>query len=79
MPKSFSNLIFEINEALSFSALPSTLLLMERKKKTARRIKKCGGRKGASLLMNYNLGLLLTVMMGLGILILAHRSHKIRQ
>lgn len=29
-PKSPSNLIFEINEALSFSALPPTLLLMEK-------------------------------------------------
>lgn len=79
MPKSFSNLIFEINEALSFSALPSTLLLMERKKKNSQKDKKIWGKKRASLLMNYNLGLLLTVIMGLGILILAHRSHKIRQ
>ena len=42
MSKPSNNLIFEINEALSFSTLPPTLLLME---KTAMRIKNLGEEK----------------------------------
>lgn len=78
MSKPSSNLIFEINEALSFSTLPPTLLLME---KNSHEDKEIWEKRKAifSLLMSYSFGLLFTVIRGLGILILAHRSHKIRQ
>lgn len=56
MPESSSNLIFEINEALSFAASPSTLLLME---KGSHKDKEIWEKKRAVLLMSYNLGLLL--------------------
>jgi hypothetical protein len=36
-------------------------------------------KKRVILLVSYNLGLLFTVIRGLGILILVHGSHKIRQ
>lgn len=59
-----------------FQPLSPALLLME---KSSHKDKEIWEKKSAILLMSYNLGLLLTVIMGLGILILAHRSHKIRQ
>lgn len=57
--------------------IPPTLLLMGKKRSHVD--KEILEKKRAILLMSCSLGLLLTVIRGLGILILAHRSHKIRQ
>lgn len=73
MPKSSSTLILEINEP------QNTPYFAADGKKRSHADKEIWEKKRAILLMSCSLGLLLTVIRGLGILILAHRSHKIRQ